>query len=36
VDTVSEVLAKFGYNYLGKDTLTSGITGNQLQVLRFH
>ena len=27
VDDLSELLVKHGYNYLGKDYLTSGITG---------
>lgn len=31
VDSVCEVLAAHGYNYLGKDMLTSGITGESLQ-----
>ena len=31
VDDVSQVLADYGYNYLGKDMLTSGITGQPLQ-----
>ncbi len=27
IEDLSEVLVKYGYNYLGKDYLTSGITG---------
>jgi DNA-directed RNA polymerase III subunit RPC2 len=30
VASVSQNLASFGYNYLGKDMLTSGITGQQM------
>lgn len=30
VKTVSQNLASFGYNFLGKDMLTSGITGQQM------
>lgn len=30
VKSVSESLSSFGYNYLGKDMLTSGITGQIL------
>lgn len=35
VDTVSENLASCGYNYLGKDTLTSGITGQPIPAYIF-
>jgi DNA-directed RNA polymerase III subunit RPC2 len=30
VDSVSAELASYGFNYLGKDMLTSGLTGEQI------
>jgi DNA-directed RNA polymerase III subunit RPC2 len=35
METVSEELANHGYNYLGKDTLTSGITGQPIPAYIF-
>jgi DNA-directed RNA polymerase III subunit RPC2 len=35
VSTVSEELASYGYNYLGKDTMTSGITGQPIPAYIF-
>ena len=30
METVSQQMAQHGYNFLGKDMLTSGITGQQM------
>ena len=35
VDEVNELLVRHGYNYAGKDFLTSGITGEPLMVYVF-
>jgi len=36
VEDVSAELASYGYNYLGKDMLTSGLTGQQISAYIYY